>query len=345
MNKYVNLKRIEFSITDACTGRCRHCSAGCGISASGAFAGDDHGKADAFAYDDHGKADAFADEGRGRPYAFIDEGKAVKMVSDLAGIHSIASVMTFGGEPLLRADTVCAIHKAAAECGIPKRQVITNGYFTKNLHRMGDVAKALKESGVNSLLLSVDAFHKEHIPMEQVHVFARMLSELKIDGFCLHPAWVVTRGHENPFNRETEECLRYFSDLDIPVSSGNDIFPVGNAATYLADYYPKKAFDLSVKCGEAPYTTKLDNVETISVNPNGDVMVCCFAMGNINHESIAEILERYDPYGNPIMKALLAGGAGGLIDLALENGIKVDASQYYSACGICSDIVSKLVPA
>ena len=333
MNKYVNLRRIEFSMTDACTGRCRHCSAGIGIGASGAFAGDGHEK-----------ADALADESRGRPHAFIDEGKAVKLVSDLAGIHSLESVMTFGGEPLLRADAVCAIHKMAADRGVPKRQVITNGYFTKDVNRMSNVASALKESGVNSLLLSVDAFHQEHIPLEQVHIFAQMLSEAGIDGFFLHPAWVVTRGHENRFNRETEECLRCFSDLDIPISSGNDIFPAGNAAANLVDYYPKKAFDLSVKCGKAPYTTKLDNVETISVNPNGDVMVCCFAIGNINHESVSDMLERYDPYGNPFMKALLDGGAGGLMDLAEEYGIKVDASQYYSACGLCSDIVKKLVP-
>lgn len=312
MNKYINLSRIEFVITNACTGRCRHCSVGTGVDA---------------------------------PVSFLQRDKALGIISELADLYSIESVMTFGGEPLLHAESVCAIHKMATDCGIPKRQVITNGFFTKDPERMAIVAKALGESGVNSLLLSVDAFHREHIPMDQVHVFAKMLCVQKIAGFTLHPAWVVNRKHENPFNLETDTCLQSFSDLDIPVSDGNDIFPSGNAAVYLFEYYDKKAFNLSARCGEAPYTTRLDNVETISVNPNGDIMVCCFAIGNINRESITDVLKRYDPYENPFMKTLLTDGARGLMDLAEAKGFKPDASQHFSACGLCREIVGKLVGA
>ena len=39
--------------------------------------------------------------------------------------------MTFGGEPLLYPETVCKIHSAAKEMNIPKRELITNGYFSK----------------------------------------------------------------------------------------------------------------------------------------------------------------------------------------------------------------------
>jgi hypothetical protein len=312
MNKYVNLSRIEFSITDACTGRCRHCSAGGGIGASGKF---------------------------------IDKGKATELVLELAGTYSIGSVMTFGGEPLLGADAVCAIHKAAAGCGVPKRQVITNGYFTKDRNQMAMVASALKESGVNSLLLSVDAFHKEHIPPDQVHYFAECLCRAGIEGFYLHPAWVVSRKHENRYNRETEACLQYFTDLDIPVSSGNDIFPAGSAAVNLSEYYDRKALDLSVKCGEAPYSTRLDHVDAISVNPNGDLMVCCFTAGNIHHESAVEILGRYDPYGNPFMKILLESGVSGLLDKAACDGIHVDLARHYSACGVCRELMKRMAPA
>ena len=37
-----------------------------------------------------------------------------------------------GGEPLLYADTVCAAHEMAGRCGIEKKQLITNGYFTND---------------------------------------------------------------------------------------------------------------------------------------------------------------------------------------------------------------------
>ena len=47
--------------------------------------------------------------------------------------YEIKTVMTFGGEPLLYADAVYEIMRAALRMNIPKRQVITNGYFSKFL--------------------------------------------------------------------------------------------------------------------------------------------------------------------------------------------------------------------
>lgn len=309
MNKFININRIEFSITNTCTSRCKHCSVGDTLNSD---------------------------------KSSIDKEKALLLISELAKQYPIESVMTFGGEPLLYADTVCAIHKIATDIGIPKRQIITNGYFSKDINKITAVAKSLKESGVNSILLSVDSFHKEHIPLEHIYQFAKVLCNEKIDGFKLHPAWVVNREHDNRFNKETEECINYFSGLDIAISKGNNIFPAGNAVVYLSEFYEKKPIDLSVKCGEAPYTEKLDNIETIAVNPNGDVVVCCFVIGNVYEESITEIIERYNPYENLLMSTLLLGGVNALLDLAETNGITVDVSQYYSACSMCSDIVKKL---
>ena len=309
LNRYINLNRIEFLITNACTSRCKHCSAGGTLNT--------------------GKSS-------------IDKEKAVLTVSELSKHYPIESVMTFGGEPLLYADTVCAIHGTAKACGIPKRQVITNGYFSKDNNKIAAVVKALKDSGVNSLLLSIDAFHKEHIPLEQVYIFAKALCDEKLDGFKLNPAWVVDREHDNSYNRETEACLDYFSGLDIPISNGNNIFPAGNAVVYLSEFYEKKPVDLGMKCGEAPYTSRLDDIREISINPNGDIMVCCFVIGNIHNESITSIISRYNPYENPLVSALLSGGVNTLVQLAEANGITVDLSKHYSACSLCNDIVRKL---
>jgi uncharacterized radical SAM superfamily protein len=66
-----------------------------------------------------------------------------------------------------------------------------NGYFSNDQARVLQVAANLKKSGVNSLLLSRDAFHKEYIPLEKVYPFAKALSDEHIEGFKLHPAWVV----------------------------------------------------------------------------------------------------------------------------------------------------------
>lgn len=86
MNEYVkNLNRIEFVVTMACTGKCKHCSEG------------EHTN-----YTGH-----------------IDTDTAVTAIREVCDYYSIESLMTFGGEPLLYPDVVCAIHRTAAEMEIP----------------------------------------------------------------------------------------------------------------------------------------------------------------------------------------------------------------------------------
>lgn len=311
LNPYINLQRIEFSVTNACTSHCRHCSVASAMK---------------------GKKER------------IKKDVALSVVSALSKEYDVDSVMTFGGEPLLFAETTSAIHKEAMDCGIPNRQIITNGYFSDDSVRIRAVANSLKASGVNSLLLSVDAFHQAHVPLEKVYPFAEALCKNRLSGFRLHPAWVVSREHANTYNEETEACLHHFSALRIPVSSGNNIFPAGNAAIYLSEFYKHGSVDLATKCGDAPYTDKLDDVETIGINPNGDVIVCCFVIGNVYKDSIVEILKRYRPDENPLMAALLRGGVRSLVKLAEEKGVAVDVVKRYSACDVCREIVRTLDP-
>jgi pyruvate-formate lyase-activating enzyme len=84
MNRFIDLNRIEFVITDACSGRCKHCSNG------------DHSS--------NGES--------------VTVDAAVTAIKQLADRFEIKSVMTFGGEPLLFAETVCKIHAATRDCGI-----------------------------------------------------------------------------------------------------------------------------------------------------------------------------------------------------------------------------------
>lgn len=80
---------------------------------------------------------------------------------------------------------------------------------------------------------------------------------------------------------------------------GNNIFPAGNAIEYLAEYFDKEPINTNFRCGQIPYTTDLECVKEISKNPNGDVVVCSFPIGNINSKCILNILADYNPYKNP----------------------------------------------
>ena len=249
MNLYLkNLTKIEFVVTYACTGRCKHCSEGehtsCGER--------------------------------------IDPQIAADAVRKIAGAYNIQTVMTFGGEPLLYTDAVCAIMTAAKELNIPKRQVITNGYFSKNAEKIRDVAQELAACGVNDLLLSVDAFHQETIPLDVVKQFAAEAKKYAIP-IRLQPAWLVSVTDDNPYNRKTREILDSFADLEISVNQGNVIFPEGNALKYLAEYFTDEI-------PENPYVEDPRDVRCVSFEPNGDVLG-----RSVYERGIMEIIKDYAP--------------------------------------------------
>ena len=203
MNEYLkNLKKIEFVITYACTGKCKHCSEG-----------------------DH----ALSGER-------IDAKIAAAAVDKIAAEYPIKTVMTFGGEPLLYPEAVFEIHKAATKLKIPHRQLITNGYFSNDVARIRQVANTLLECGVNDVLLSVDAFHDECIPKETVKTFALAALDVGLP-IRTQGAWLVSREHENPYNQKTRELLSEFEELGVMQNEGNIVFPEGNALIYLKEYF------------------------------------------------------------------------------------------------------------
>lgn len=247
MNKYLkNLNRIEFVVTMACTGKCKHCS-----------------------------------QGEHKNNENIDKYLAADSLRKISEKYNIQSVMTFGGEPLLRAETVYEIHKTAKMLNIPERQLITNGFFSNDFIKIKSVALKLAECGVNEILLSVDAFHQETIPIKYVKAFAE---EVKANGIALklHPAWLLSPTADNIYNNKTRDILDCFSEFK--VSEGNIIFPAGNAVKYLGEY-----FDLNKKY-DNPYQEDPTDIYAICFSANGDVL-----KDNIYKNDIIHILNNYKP--------------------------------------------------
>lgn len=248
INKYLkNFNRIEFIVTYACTGRCKHCSEG-----------------------DHSSKGVC-----------LDKDYAKRAVYDVASNFNITSVMTFGGEPLLYPEVVFEIHSTATKLNIPRRQLITNGYFSVDADKIRYVANGIYSCGVNDLLLSVDAFHQETIPLDIVKFFATELKKLNVP-LRTSPAWLVSPNHNNPYNLQTKKILKHFKDLGIEESSGNIVFPGGNATKYLKEY-----LDFSKA---NPYEEEPNNIKSISIEPDGLVLG-----KSIYKEKITKILNNYNP--------------------------------------------------
>ncbi len=308
LNKYIKeIDRLEFTVTNGCTGRCKHCS-------QGNLSGNKK----------------------------IDKEKAVNALKDAASFYNVKSIMTFGGEALLYPDIVCSIHQTAMECNIPKRQLITNGCFSKDNNKIVEVAKKLNQSGVNDILLSVDCFHAEELALDWVYSFAEALRENYSGRFRLQPTWVNGESDNNIYNIKTKECLAHFEELNIEINDGDSVFPSGNAVKYLSEYFEKKPLDMNFRCGDVFYTTSLDNINELMIDCSGDVLVCDIPIGNIMENSILEIIREYDPYNNPYTKALLENSIKGMLKEAENNGIIIDTSDYYTPCGLCRAIIEEV---
>lgn len=143
------------------------------------------------------------------------------------------------------------------------------------------VATILAKSGVNDVLLSVDAFHQETIPLQTVKLFAQATKENGIP-IRTHPAWLVSAQADNPYNRRTSEILKEFDDMGITRSDGNVIFPSGNALKYLSEYFSVDQHPHN------PYQENPDELRTLCVSPNGDLLD-----GNVYQTNVFDIISDY----------------------------------------------------
>ena len=230
LGKYLVVDRIEFVVTYLCNSRCAHCQ--------------------------------LAEEDRTRKQPTnIDKKKSVEIVRKICRTRVPKSIMTFGGEPLLYPEIVCAIHSQAKKEGIPLREIITNGLWSTKTEKINEIAHKLAKSGVNVVSISVDCFHQKFVPLKIVKKAAESAVEAGIERVCWNPCWVVSKNHENEYNRRTRTILQKLRSLNVEESKGNNVQPRGRALSSLAEFLPPRTPVPKGKCGDIPYTEPLDQCQ------------------------------------------------------------------------------------
>jgi hypothetical protein len=309
MDKFIQLNRLEIVITWLCNSQCKHCS---------------------------------VVEKRDNKPAVINTELVTGIIKQLTNTCSIKSIMTFGGEPLLFPEVVCSIHEAATIGGIARREIITNAGWSGPDKRYNSIARKLAKSGVTKIAVSVDAFHQEHIPVDLVKQNVKELVSTGIE-VKWNPCWVISEKHHNPWNERTRVILHELSDIGIATSEGNIVQPGGNALHWLSDYLPSKSLSPEGICEDVPYSGRLDKITSISVEPDGSILVCNdLVIGNVIKQNILDILESYNPNNSPETKAILLGGTTGLAEYARSRRILPDPEGYYSICDKCIDLRRRL---
>lgn len=306
---FFKVNRMEFVITKNCNSRCKHCSV---INPT-----------------------AVADNS----YADLD--KLFSATEKIINMFNISSIMVYGGEPLLFPQITIDLLSYFRKSGVPKRELITNGFISQNPNEIVRVSEMLIETDVTQIFLSIDEFHQEFIPLNYIELFISSILNCGFKNIYLHPAWLVDEYDNNYYNTKTKNLLNnLISKFPIEISKGNVIAPAGYSRKLLSKYYKKINLDLNRVCGEIPYTNSLTDIRNLRFLPNGNINICRgICIGNIFIDDIGTILDRYSPYTNPITTRLLSGGVKKLLE-SLENNItKIDPSEYYGVCDLCTECI------
>jgi hypothetical protein len=310
MSQYVKITRIEFIVTNRCNSRCRHC--------------------------------LIDIEKRNLKPTAISIELSTRVIKEIASKYSPQSIMTFGGEPLLFPEVVCSIHQTARDCGIGKREIITNAGWKHSEIESRIMAKKLAESGVTDMAISVDGFHQEYIPVHIVEQNVRMLVDVGIS-VAWNPCWVISKEHDNTWNTRTKAILGDLRHLSVPELDGNIVQPAGNALKMLSEFLPEKTLSPEGSCEDVPYAGRLDQIDCISIEPNGDVAVCKqFYIGNAAKQNTIDILQNYNPHAIPEMEAIFQGGMATLEEYAMQKGVTPSSEGYFSICDKCIDLRQKI---
>jgi len=300
----MHLKRLEFTLTTRCNSQCTHCQ-------------------------------AFASPSRNEAMIVSD---GHNYLAETTAVSELESFMIFGGEPMLYPNRAIAILQKAKSLKIPEIEMLTNGIWGKDKHIAEKLAVKLKEAGLNTVGISVDAFHLPYIPLEYTRNAALALLKTGVEKVTWNVTIVESLDAENKYDKKTRQILKMLEPVGI-TAHFNKIMPVGRALQNLRQYFRHTSLEGPCE-GSSVIGNMLKNPESICVEPSGEVDVCWYlAIGNAKEEPLSRIISEYDWQRNPTIKILAEKGPLGLMKSV---GMLFQEEQYVDKCHLCIEVRKSL---
>ncbi|MFQ6088184.1 MAG: radical SAM protein [Candidatus Methanofastidiosia archaeon] len=221
-----------------------------------------------------------------------------------------------GGEPFLFYPILVKSVGEARRRGF-KVGIVTNGYWAIDLDSALEFLTPI--SKVDDLSFSTDCYHPE--------ILERVRFGVKASKILGIPVGIISI--EDIHSREKLLEVEGISIGYYPL-----MFK-GRASKNLADKVEKKDWRIFKEC---PYED-LRNPKRVHVDPYGYVHVCQgITIGNTSKTPFSEIVQKYSPFLNPILKVLCEGGP-----VSLAKFFKLSHKKSYAdACHMCYAMREKL---
>jgi sulfatase maturation enzyme AslB (radical SAM superfamily) len=262
---------------------------------------------------------------------------AHEYLTEATSVSNLESFLLFGGEPMLYPASAVAIFKKAEELKIPKIGMLTNGFWGKNRREAEKLAKKLKVAGLNTLGISIDAFHLAHIPLQYARNAGQASVKAGIEQVTWNVAVLESIDGTNHYDMLTKHLLKELEPDRIEPHI-HQVVAVGRAVHNIPQYFKHSPLDGPCQ-GEEPIGNVLTDPKSICIEPSGSVDICWhLSVGNAKKKPLRRILEGYDWQQDETTRTLVKEGPMGLLKVFGTNNLQFDRNKYINKCHLCIEI-------
>jgi hypothetical protein len=299
----MQIRNVDFLLTFRCPAKCKHCSYKAGPERRG--------------------------------YMKLKDAKSY--LEELTDTQPLQSITVHGGEPFLYFEHLKEIIEKAGEVVVPRRGVITNGYWAKTKEIAKKKLVELKRVGLTCITFSLDSFHQEYIPLEIVKTGIETAANIGFDRVCVDSYFLAGIDSDNFYDTLTREALESLRGLDEVEVHRYRVSFEGRGAELAR--HVKLREDLP--SGKCPLRFWIDgtlkNPETIEIDFEGNVTLCPgICIGNTKRQPLTQLLQSYNCHMHPILSIIAEKGPVGLLEIAEEKGFK--QRKFVDECHLCYEL-------
>lgn len=265
---------------------------------------------------------------------YMTKERASEVAALLAQAGTI-SVHIGGGEPFMDFDGLCLLIQALTRHGVGIDYIETNGYWAKDEALARRRLEVLKRLGVYTIMVSVDPFHIEYVPLERPLRLVTLLDEYGFDYFIWQQRFLkrlmaldITKTHTK------EELMTVLGENYIVETAREYGLGInGRALHFAGDIYEKRPAEFFATDDECPSLTRPNHCH-IDLYGNAIPSRCTGIQAQARDYLETDI----DGEKYPVLSRLIKGGTKELFEYAKSCGFVPDKEGYPTRCAFCFDM-------
>lgn len=307
-------------VTYNCTAACRHCM---------------------FASCPHVAEDARKLYATDTENNYITYEKTLEICRKLASAGT-TSMHIGGGEPFINFDGLCSAVNAMTECGIGVDYIETNCFWCKDTELVKRRAMHLKSMGVDTIMASLDPFHIEYVPLQNVVNFCNVMNQIGMDYFVWQDKFYSRLLPLDMTTTHTVSELKALLGEDYAGQTAREygLGMNGRALKLAEKMYPLRTVD-SLTAEDNPCTS-LASGRHCHVDLYGRVTPSGCPGISVDLDDYLAVSHGFDPEKYPLVSALDRKGVAGAVEYAEKMGVNVKDKLYPSKCSLCYHIRKSL---